>query len=85
MLTLVATRRFWLKLIRVRPGHRTSLQLHHHRDEWHLSLDGLRFIPAHTLHRMTAGFYLELARGMPDESDIERVSDDYGRDDKRRL
>jgi len=69
----------WLKLIRVRPGQRTSLQFHLHRAELHLGWWYLRYVPALESHRMTAGWYLELAWGCTDEADIVRLEDDYHR------
>ena len=80
MWTLIHTKNFWLKIIHVRMGHRTSLQYHNFRDEWHISIRGIKFVPSGTVHRMRSGFYLELAYG-PNirESDIVRVADDYNR------
>lgn len=68
---------FWLKIIHVEG--RTSNQIHRFRDELHLSLAGIRYVPRLTPHRMTKGNYLEVAWGVPREDDIIRLEDDYGR------
>lgn len=85
MLTLIGVSRFWIKLIRVHPGRRTSLQLHKHRAELHISRRGFTFVEPYTLHRMTGGWYIELAFGRPREDDIVRTQDDFNRFDQRRL
>lgn len=71
----------WLKLIHVHPGQRTSLQYHNHRAEFHLRLNDVRWAryKVRRQHRMTPGWYLELAWGHPHEADNVRLSDDYGR------
>lgn len=82
MWLVAAERRWWVKVIRVNPGHQTSLQFHHYRSELHIGLDHWhwRRIDRYEHHRMTAGLYLELAWGdSVRESDIVRISDDYGR------
>jgi hypothetical protein len=74
--------RWWVKIIRVWPGQRTSLQSHDHRSELHIGLDHWywRHIGRREHHRMTGGRYLELAWGdSVREDDLTRISDDYGR------
>lgn len=67
---------FWVKLIKIHPGHRTSLQSHKMRSEIHLSI---QYFGKERKHRMNEGLYLEFAFGRPVENDIERYEDDYGR------
>lgn len=73
----------WVKLIRVHPGQRTSLQRHRSRWEYHVGMTPQGWhrkkIGLYQLHRMCCGWYLEFAWGLPSESDIERCGDDYGR------
>jgi len=69
---------FWIKLIRVKPEHRTSLQSHSQRSEIHISCN---FFGSGMKHRMGPGWYIELAFGRPKENDITRYEDDYGRKD----
>jgi hypothetical protein len=78
----------WIKIINVYPGQRTSSQYHQRRGEWHwrlswrlwrTDLSWCRVIKPNILHRMKAGWYIEIAWGRPDENDIIRLSDDYGR------
>jgi hypothetical protein len=81
-LVLFQIKSFWIKLINVSKGHRTSLQMHSHRSEIHLPL--LRwwkfnYVFPHEAHRMTTGLYIELAWGNPEESDNYRIEDDYDR------
>jgi hypothetical protein len=73
--------RLWVKLIHVRRGQRTSNQYHLERREFHYCLSRLswNYVPKRRLHRMRQGLYLEIAWGRPDEDDIVRMSDDYGR------
>lgn len=77
MLLLIRTKRFWVKILRVRG--RTSLQSHNERSELHISFNSVKRIPVKTVHRMTRGWYLELAWGRPVEEDIVRYEDDYNR------
>lgn len=74
MVKLLWGRGFWLKFLRVRG--RTSLQSHSRRTEWHF---GLYRVDPGDVHRMQKGWFVELAVGEPDESDITRYRDDYGR------
>jgi hypothetical protein len=77
----------WAKLIHVKPNQRTSNQYHAFRSEWHWRLGWphlrrsmwCKVVPPGRLHRMYQGWYVEVAWGLPAESDIVRVSDDYGR------
>lgn len=71
----------WVKIIHVRKGQRTSNQYHQHRAEFHFRLNDLRWrvVKRDILHRMKPGLYVEIAWGRPDEADIIRLSDDYGR------
>jgi len=79
--------RFWVKIIRVKKGHRTSQQYHFDRNELHIALPPYPFSDKKTQyfrrekkHRMYPGTYLELAWGKSvRESDIVRINDDYGR------
>jgi hypothetical protein len=73
---------WWLKIIKVGAGQRTSLQYHRRRSEVHIGLTHWQFeyVPTETVHRLKAGLYLELAWGLRVvENDIVRLSDDYGR------
>jgi len=78
---LLHLRCFWIKIIRVRRGQRTSLQKHSERSELHVKLfpPSIRLYKRRQLHRMTEGLYIEFAWGKPIEDDIERVEDDYER------
>lgn len=75
MIKIVHGYRFWIKFIRV--VGRTSRQRHNMRDEYHLCFYR---VPKREIHRLHRGIYLEFAFGLPKEDDIERLSDDYGRD-----
>lgn len=70
-----------VKRLVVNDGHRTSLQFHKFRDEYHIKLPGkdVTHIPAYTLHRVEPGEYIEVQVGTCDEWDIVREEDDYGR------
>lgn len=78
---LYESKRFWIKLIEVKPGQCTSLQYHHARRELHIGLDRWhwRYIGKKARHSMHEGMYLELAWGRPREEDIVRITDMYGR------
>lgn len=76
-LKLISTPFFWVKIILVKKGHRTSLQRHDERIEYHV---GIQLIDKEIAHRMGRGIYLEFAFGKPKESDIVRLKDDYGRE-----
>ena len=71
---IVGFRKFWVKLLWVRG--RTSLQSHAHRTEWHF---GLYKVNPGEKHRMQHGLFIEVAHGVPEESDIVRYEDDYKR------
>lgn len=77
MLTLLQTKHLWLKILRVKG--RTSLQKHERRSELHVSTKGIRIVPPNTIHRLGNTWCFEVAWGLPEESDIIRVEDDYGR------
>lgn len=81
MWLLFRATRLWVKVIRVDPGHRTSLQYHLCRSELHIGLDKWcwRLVRPHDRHCMAGGLYLEIAWGRPTEADIVRVFDFYGR------
>lgn len=90
-----------VKIIRVDPGHRLSLQKHTQRSEfwqvldvpievtvdertWEAQPGEAVWVPAGAVHRMSnkgdrSGRLLEIAYGAFDESDIERLEDDYSR------
>jgi mannose-6-phosphate isomerase-like protein (cupin superfamily) len=76
-----------VKIITVEPGRALSLQYHHRRAEFWVALDpGLEeiFIPRKALHRLRGvgplpARVMEIWVGDPDESDIVRVQDDFGR------
>lgn len=72
---------FWVKVIKVNDGHRTSWQWHRKRAEVHIGIKprSFNYYGKRSIHEMTPGLYIELAWGKTDESDIIRVSDDYGR------
>lgn len=80
MIKLIHTEKLWIKLIRVKG--RNSLQSHKHRVEYHVSFWKIRKIELNEVHRMTAGWYIEIATGSPAEDDITRYEDDYGRVEK---
>lgn len=99
---------FWIKILRIKAGHRTSLQSHKKRKEYWTVISGTGFaeidgwdvaefdtyelrqgnhfcVPLDTKHRLTASdkseelVICEIALGQPEENDIERFEDDYGR------
>ena len=74
MWKLVATRRFWIKLIWAQG--RLSLQSHEHRTEYHF---GFYKVLPNEKHRLQHGVFIEIATGNPREEDIIRYEDDYGR------
>ncbi|MHB1117910.1 MAG: adenylyltransferase/cytidyltransferase family protein [Minisyncoccota bacterium] len=74
------TEKAWLKFIVVRG--RTSLQSHSRRTEWHL---GLYKVEPMQKHRLLPGAYFEFVYGNPDENDIIRYEDDYGRETAKRI
>ncbi|MFZ1987622.1 MAG: phosphomannose isomerase type II C-terminal cupin domain [Minisyncoccia bacterium] len=90
-----------IKIVRVSPGKRLSLQKHTHRAEFWKVIEGDGIaqvgseerpialgdeieIGVGTLHRLTGGTQgcavLEIAFGAFDEGDIERIEDDFGRE-----
>lgn len=75
MVKFIHTRRFWLKFLRVKG--RTSYQSHSNRTEYHF---GFYRVDPEEKHRMQHGWFFEIATGSPEESDITRYEDDYGRD-----
>ena len=82
MWLLIHMKNFWLKIIKVNKDGRTSLQAHKHRKEYHIKMNrpfGFKTIAVMEKHRMTAGLYIEIVTGMPEETDIIRYEDDYGR------
>ena len=74
MWKLIHLPNFWLKIIRVKG--RTSLQSHKNRTEYHF---GWYKVNPGEKHRMQHGLFLEIATGKPEEFDIVRYEDDYGR------
>lgn len=80
MWKILSTKRTWLKLILVRG--RTSLQSHSQRTEWHF---GLYKVEPMQKHRLLPGAYLEFVHGNPQEEDIIRYEDDYGRGTTKRI
>ena len=74
------TKKSWLKLIVVHG--RTSLQSHSRRTEWHF---GLYRVDPMQKHRLLPGVYFEFIHGEPDENDIIRYEDDYGRETAKRV
>lgn len=74
------TKKSWLKFIVVRG--RTSLQSHSRRTEWHL---GFYKVEPMQKHRLLPGAYFEFVHGEPDENDIIRYEDDYGRETAKRV
>jgi mannose-6-phosphate isomerase-like protein (cupin superfamily) len=97
---------YWIKLLRIKAGHRTSLQSHKDRGEhwivmrgsglaerenWDCTIDvhelkvgTMMYICKESKHRITASkeedlLICEVALGKPDENDICRYEDDYGR------
>lgn len=75
-------KKFWLKAIFVKGGGRTSLQAHSKRTEYHF---GLYKVSPMQKHRLLPGFYLEFVHGSPDEDDIIRYEDDYGRETAKKV
>jgi len=85
---------YWVKILKIKPGHRTSLQKHRYRDEVFVTHDGkpssLKYkvstFPKDTAHRITnkskkyVRHVLEIGIGDPFEEDIFRIADDYGRE-----
>ncbi len=72
--TLLKLPFLWIKILKVEEGQRTSLQSHENRAELHIAL-----VPKRKKHRLYSGTYLEIAWGKPEEEDIVRYNDDYGR------
>lgn len=64
----------WVKLLVVKG--QTSYQSHKDRDEYFV---GIFKVPHNEKHRMSRGWYLEIATGTPNESDITRYEDNYDR------
>lgn len=77
MVKLWHSKKLWIKLIRVYT--RNSLQSHKNRTEYHVTFWGIKVVPPQEVHRMTKGWYIEIATGEPAEDDIVRYQDDYGR------
>ena len=83
--TLIKTKRFWIKEIFVEARKKTSLQSHFHRTEYWFFLDDRSFqkVAKEEKHRITGGRkgrrLIEIAIGLPEEEDIIRYQDDYGR------
>ncbi len=88
MVRLVHFDRFWIRLVWVTPGKRTSKQLHCRRTEYHIHIpkfwNSTRYFP-YERHRMDGGLYLEIAFGEPREDDIVTFQDDYGRPERGRI
>ena len=74
MWKLIATRTFWVKIIWAKG--RLSLQSHNNRTEYHFGF--YKVLPGEK-HRLQRGLFLEIATGNPEEGDIVRYEDDYGR------
>lgn len=74
MVKLVDLKFAWFKFIRV--IGRTSLQKHKKRDEYFV---GVWRVKRNEEHRLQRGFFIEISLGDCKEEDIERLSDDYGR------
>lgn len=74
MVKFIHTKKFWIKFLYVKG--QTSLQTHANRGEWHF---GLYHVKPGEEHRLRHGVFFELAHGNPDENDITRIKDDYGR------
>lgn len=104
MVLFAQGKNFWMKTLTVSPGERTSLQLHRHRKEQWMCVEGevtaevgksakkltTRHLKAgdsisfgngviHRLSSKKGGTIIEVVYGDPDESDIVRIADDYGR------
>ena len=86
----VSNEQVTVKIITVQPGHRLSLQRHDHRGEtvgdrtWSAQPGETVWVPRNSVHRMgnsgdRPGRLLEVGFGHFDESDIERLEDDYAR------
>lgn len=80
---LITTPTYKVKLLHINAGCRTSLQRHNEKYETWISSDlSLCHIPAKEIHRLEAPVsqdleVLEISHG--NDSDIERLEDDYGR------
>ena len=80
MIKIWHSKNIWIKLLHVYT--RNSLQSHENREEYHIRLPWVwlsKFIAKKEVHRMTRGWYIEIATGTPTENDITRYEDDYGR------
>lgn len=80
MWRLLSTKHTWLKFILVHG--RTSLQSHSQRTEWHF---GFYRVDPMQKHRLLPGAYFEFVHGNPNENDIIRYEDDYGRETAHRV
>jgi hypothetical protein len=74
MITLINRPKWWLKILRVKG--QTSYQSHKNRTEYHL---GISKVLPNERHRMSHGWFIEVATGRPEEDDITRFEDEYGR------
>lgn len=84
---LEQTETHWVKYIEIYPHSRCSLQTHKHRDELWFDLDSKTrtWISRNEKHRLVNSSdkvkrLIEIATGKPNENDITRIEDDYGRD-----
>jgi len=70
----------WVKYISVEPGKQNSLHYHQSRRElvWKLPCT-FYTVAKNKPHRLITGSYVEIAVGRPDENDVVRIEDDYGR------
>jgi hypothetical protein len=74
MITFIKRPTWWLKFLRVKG--QTSYQSHKNRTEYHIGIS--KVLPGEK-HRMSHGFFIEFATGKPEEEDIIRYEDEYGR------
>lgn len=74
MIKFIHTKKFWIKLLRVKG--QTSYQSHKNRTEYHI---GICRVDPGDKHRMSHGWFIEIATGRPNENDIERFEDKYDR------
>lgn len=99
--------KFLIKMLIFKPHSQTSLQIHKHRDEHWIVVQGEPYVMYNgTEHQLKVGNYmyiennkahriindtddviriLELQMGNPDEADIIRIEDIYGRIDGQNL
>lgn len=77
MITLIKTPWFWFKVLKVQG--KTSLQYHTRRTELQIGANGIHLCKPFVVHRLEHGWFVEFAWGRPNERDVVRLEDLYGR------